>query len=158
MKKQFFDFLFQLMKTNEDIYIIFIDLGWPRVDEFIKEYPERAYTVGASEQTALDIAVGLSYAGKTPFVYTISTFYWRAAETIRTYLDHENLPCVLIGAGVGEEYSIHDGFSHSGSDIHNLFSLFHNFNQYYPDTKEEMEKDIIKAINNKRSNFINIHK
>ena len=158
MKKYFFDLLFKLMANNKDIVIIFIDLGYPRVDEFLKAYPDRAFTTGASEQTALDIAVGLSYAGKIPVVYTISTFYWRAAETIRTYLDHEKLHCILIGAGVGEEYGEHDGFSHSCTDIKDLFSLFKKFNQYYPDTEEELIKDITDAINNKKPNFVNIHK
>jgi transketolase C-terminal domain/subunit len=158
MKKQFFDFLFELMKTNKDIVIIFVGLGYPRLDEFLREYPDRAFNTEASEQTALDIAVGLSYAGKTPFVYTITTFYWRAAETIRTYLNHEKLPCVLIGAGREEEYGKEDGFSHSATDIKELFNLFKNFNQYYPDTKEEMESDIIEAIESKKPSFVNIHK
>jgi len=158
MKKLFFDLLFKLMKENKDIYIIFIDLGWPRVDEFLKEYPDRAFTVGASEQTALDMAVGLSLAGKIPFVYTISTFYWRAAETIRLYLDHENLHCVLIGAGVGEEYGKHDGFSHSCSDIKGLFALFKNFQQYYPENDVELMRYLAEAITNKKPNFINIHR
>ena len=102
MKKDFFDILFKIMKTNEDIYILFGGLGYPRVDEFLKEFPDRAFNFEASEQTMLDSAVGLAYSGKIPFIYTIASFYWRGAETIRTYLNRENLHCILIGAGVKE--------------------------------------------------------
>ena len=56
MKKDFFDYLLIKMQENKNIYMIFIDLGFPRVDEFIGAYPDRAINTGASEQTALDIA------------------------------------------------------------------------------------------------------
>jgi len=158
MKKDYFDLMFELMKENKDIYHIFVGLGWPRVDEFLKEFPDRAFNVEASEQTALDIAVGLAYSGKISFVYTISSFYWRAAETLRTYLDYENLHCILIGAGVKEEYGRHDGFSHSATDIRQLFNIFKNFVQHYPDTKDELIEAIHSGVKNKKPNFINIHR
>lgn len=140
------------------MFFIFIDLGYPRVDEFLKEFPDRAFTVGASEQTALDIAVGLSLEGKIPVLYTIASFYWRGAETIRTYFNVENLPCVLVGAGVKEEYGHEDGPSHSATDMPELFNIFKNFKQHYPDTKEELIQAIDEAISNKRPNFVNIHR
>lgn len=158
MKRDFFDILFKLMQTNKDIYIIFCGLGYPRVEEFEKEFGDRALNVEASEQTALDIATGLAYEGKIPFAYTITPFLLRGWETIRTYIDHENLHCVLIGAGVGNEYSEMDGFSHEAGDIEKHFDLMANFNQYYPNTKEQLGSDILDAIRNKKPSFINIHK
>ena len=158
MKKQFFDYMFKVMEQNKDIVLIFCGLGWPRIEQFIHNFPGRAVNTEASEQTALDIAVGLSYSGKIPVVYTISTFYWRAAETLRTYVDHENLHICLIGAGVNEEYGQTDGFSHSATDIHELFDIFTNFKQCYPETIEGLESDIDAAILNNKPNFINIHK
>lgn len=158
MKREFFDEIIKIMAKNKDIYFISIGLGWPRTDELKKKFPDRYIQTEASEQTALDIAVGLAYSGKIPITYTISSFYWRGAETIRTYLSYENLPCLLIGAGVDEEYAVHDGFSHSATDIKDLFNIFPNFKQYYPNDKIELENDIIEAINNKKPNFINIHR
>lgn len=158
MKQELFDELFKKMAENKDIYLIFVDLGYNRVDEFLEAYPDRAFTVGASEQTALDMAVGLSYAGKIPVIYTITPFYWRGAEAIRTYIDHEKLHCILIGVGVDEEYGEHDGFSHSATDIPLLFNLFSNFSQWYPENKEDLEIAIHEAIKNKYPRFINIHR
>ena len=158
MKKEFFDIMLKVMGNNPDVYLLFGDLGYPRVDEFLEKFPSNAFNVGASEQSMMDIAVGLAYEGKIPFTYTITPFYWRAAETLRTYLDHEKLPCVLIGVGVDEEYGEHDGFSHSATDIKQLFNILKNFNQYYPDSLEELKKSIDEAIRNKEPNFINIHR
>ena len=146
------------MGKNEDIYLIFVGLGYPRYDELKKKFDKRAINTEASEQTALDIAVGLAYSGKIPFVYTITPFLLRGWETIRTYLNHENLHCVLMGAGVNDEYSLHDGFSHNAKDIKKHFDLMENFVQHYPNIKTELESAIIEAINNKKPNFINIHK
>jgi transketolase C-terminal domain/subunit len=146
------------MQTNKDIYIIFCGLGWPRVDEFLKAYPGRALNGEASEQMCLDMAVGLAYEGKIPFVYTISPFLYRGWETLRTYYDHENLFVIVIAAGRNEEYSQHDGFSHSASDIPTMFNTLKNFHQYYPDNKNELEEAINKTVLEKKPALINIHK
>lgn len=158
MKKDFFDFMFKKMQENKDIYLIFCGLGWPRIDEFLKAYPDRAFNFEASEQTVLDAAVGLAYENKIPFVYTITPFLLRGFETIRTYINREKLHCVLIGAGVGDEYSKTDGFSHEAGDIMDLLGMLENINQHYPDNKEELIKCIDEAIKIKEPHFVNIHK
>src|SRR5882724_3243479 len=99
MKKIFFDLLIQYMHDNPDVYFISVGLGWPRTDELAKLFPIRYVQTEAAEQTALDIAVGLAYAGKIPVVYTITPFLLRGFETIRTYINHEKLNVKLVGAG-----------------------------------------------------------
>src|SRR3990167_10383405 len=117
MKKTFFDLMFEYMKKNMDIFLIFCGLGYPRYDECKKEFGDRAINVEASEQTALDIACGLAVSDKIPIVYSITPFLlWRGAETIRTYINHERLNVTLIGAGRDEDYTVHDGFSHDAKD------------------------------------------
>lgn len=120
------------MQTNKNIYIIFAGLGWPRVDEFKKEFPDRAYNVEAAEQTAADICTGLAYSGKIPFIYTITPFYLRCFETIRTYWDHEKLHVCAIGAGRDQDYSLHDGFSHEAGDIPHILGMLPNLVEYMP--------------------------
>lgn len=156
MKRDFFDILFRLMQENKNIYIIFVGLGYPRVEEFQKEFGNRAINTEASEQVALDIAVGLCYESKIPFVYTITPFFYRAWETIRTYIAHENLNVKLVGAGRGTDYSIHDGYSHDACDIEKSLMLFSNIKQYYPDTKEEVLKMIKNMIKLKTPAFISL--
>lgn len=158
MKRDFFDYMYQVMLANEQVYLIFIGLGFPRLDEFRKAFGDRAINTEASEQTALDIAVGLAYAGKIPFTYTITTFYLRAMETLRTYIDHECLPVKMIGAGVGDEYSEMDGFSHEAGDVPFILSTLPNITQYHPSTTDAMKAMIDLTLQSKNPAFINIHK
>jgi len=158
MKKDFFDYLFHLMSENGNIYFISVGLGWPRLEEFQKNFPNRYIQTEASEQSALDIAVGLAYSGKTPVVYTITPFYLRAFETIRTYINHENLNIIMVGVGRDDDYSKHDGFSHDASDIEYILKTQHNVFQYYPNTIIEMKQAFTIALTIKGPNFISIRK
>lgn len=144
------------MFQNKDIYFISCGLGWPRTDE-LKKFKDRFVQAEASEQTALDISVGLAYEGKMPFVYTITTFFLRGYETIRTYIDHEHLNVKLIGAGRDDDYSKHDGFSHECGDIPDLLSFF-DIKQYFPETNEEMKQNLDEMITNKNPEFLSIKK
>lgn len=156
MKKDFFDYMHTVMETHKDVYFLMCGLGWPRVDEFLKKYPDRAFNTEASEQTALDIAVGLAYAGKIPILYTISPFYLRGFETIRTYFSHENLPVIMIGAGRDKEYSEHDGFSHYEGDMGKILSTLPHIGVSYPPTVSKMQAEIQGAIKDRKPWYINI--
>jgi len=156
MKNKFFDYMDKVMETNKDVYLLFVGLGWPRITEFMKKYPDRAINTEASEQTALDIAVGLAYAGKTPFVYTITPFLYRGFETIRTYINRESLNVKLIGVGRNDEYSKHDGFSHDATDAWSILGAMTNVRQLYPDTDTEMTSMIDSALGSSFPFFISI--
>lgn len=157
MRKDFFDYLLKLMSENEKIYIIFMGLGYPRYEEFKKKYPSRVINSEASEQTALDIAVGLSMSGKIVFTYTITPFYWRAAETIRYYVTHEHIPVMMCGAGRDDDYSKEDGYSHDARDIGPLMKLL-KIKTYWPNTKEEMESAVIDMVKSKSSSFLSLRR
>jgi transketolase C-terminal domain/subunit len=158
MKRDFFNILIDLMAINKDIYIISLGLGWPRTDELKQKYSDRYIQCEASEQAGLDIAVGLCYERKIPFIYTITPFFLRAFETIRTYINYEKLHCILIGAGRDGEYSDMDGFSHNAEDIKQIMDTQKNINQYYPDNIDELKIAINEALQNINPCFINIHK
>ncbi len=159
MKKDFFDYLINtILPSNPNIYFISIGLGWPRTDEIAKKFPKQYIQTEASEQTALDIAVGLAYAGKLPITYTITPFYLRAFETIRTYINHENLHVIMIGAGRNDDYSKHDGFSHEAGDIPEILLTMKNIDKWYPNSVKEMHTDIDLGIQLKQPCFISIPK
>jgi transketolase len=158
MKKEFFDAMLGIMRRNKDVYLIFADLGYPRVEEFLKEFPDRVINTGASEQTALDIAVGLAYEGKIPFVYTITPFLLRGFETIRTYINHENLNVKLIGAGRDDDYSKDHGFSHDAKDAREVFALFKNIVKFYPESKEELADIMRELLETKEPVFLSLRR
>ena len=158
MKRAFFDAIMPLMEKNKDIYFISAGLGWPRTDELKEKFPKRYIQAEAAEQTALDISVGLSYSGKIPFIYTITPFFYRGWETIRTYINHESLSVKLIGAGRGTDYSMHDGYSHDACDFGDFLDHFGNITQYWPKEKKELGWILDDMLANDKPCFLSLRR
>ncbi len=170
MKKDFFDYMHKVLTEHEDVYFLMAGLGYPRVDEFLEKYPNRAFNTEASEQATLDMAVGLAYAGKIPVVYSITPFLlYRGFETIRSYINHEDLPVILVGVGRDDDYSKHDGFSHDAQDDKKLFfgawddsdglleaGILDNVECAWPDSPTQLEEEIQLAIRDRIPTYINI--
>lgn len=157
MRKDFFDHLLKIMGHDERIYIIFVGLGYPRYEEFKRKFPTRIINTEAAEQTALDIASGLAMSGMIPFVYTITPFYWRAAETIRFYINHETLHVIMCGAGRGNDYSKEDGFSHDAGDINVLMDGL-QISSYWPNNKRQLIDCINIAVKNDKPSFLSLRR
>lgn len=158
MKKAFFDHMHTVMQNNPDVVFLMAGLGWPRVDEFLEKYPDRAFNTEASEQATMDIAVGLAYANKIPIVYSITPFLlYRPFETWRTYINHEKLHVIGVGVGRDDEYSNHDGYSHDATDDAKILEGLKNIIREWPTDEEEMRKIITQAVGEKEHPwYINI--
>lgn len=143
------------MELNNKIYLINCDLGYKMFNRIEKDFPDRYYNVGASEQAGLDICVGLSYEGKIPFFYTITPFLLRGFETIRTYLVYEKLHCILVGSGRDKDYSI-DGISHDATDIPRYLEALQGLKTYFPENKEEMPDILQKVLQIPLPSFISL--
>ena len=73
--------LAELGRTNENVVALCADLvGSLKMDEFIKENPERFFQVGVAEANMMGIAAGLTVGGKIPFTGTFANF-----STARVY-------------------------------------------------------------------------
>jgi transketolase len=138
MRRLFSDILYNKMKTNDKIWLIAVDLGYKMFDDIFRDFPERTLNPGAAEQAAMGIAVGLAQENKIPFVYSITPFLlFRAAETLRNYVNYESANVKLIGSGRNGDY-LHDGQSHWAFDAGNILKCFPNIEQLWPETKEEI--------------------
>lgn len=143
-RKYFFDSLYELMRKDENIVLITADLGYFFADRIKEELPNQYYNVGAAEQAALTIAVGMALSGKIPVVYSITPFIiFRPFEVIRNYLDHENIPVILVGGGRGEDY-LHLGFSHFATD-HEILKQFKNIQFIVPENEFNLSEIIYSA-------------
>ena len=60
MRRKFASDLYLLMKEDSDIILITADLGYGMFDQIRKDFPDQFYNVGAAEQVAVDIAVGMN--------------------------------------------------------------------------------------------------
>lgn len=155
MRREFFIKLYNSMQDNPNVIAITADLGYGGFDNIMNNLPKQFINCGAAEQTMLDTAVGLAQAGKIPICYTITPFYYRAYETIRTYINHESIPIIMIGSGRNDDYK-HDGFSHYAGDDRLLFSPFKNITCFWPDTVEEMERRVDEMLETKRPYYLNL--
>lgn len=137
MRGHFFWHLYDEMEANKDIVLICVDLGYGAADSLRDDFPDQVIITGASEQAAMGMAVGLALSGKIPLIYSITPFLlWRPAETIRLYVNNENVNVKLIGSGRDGDYSDppkgHDGFSHDAKDAKQFLRQFPNIVQYWP--------------------------
>ena len=148
--------LHSLMGGNSRVWCLSGDLGFGVLDKIRDDYPDRFLNCGASEQAMLGIAVGLALEEKIPFVYTITSFFMRAAETIGLYLDGEQIPVKLVGSGIFNDYKI-DGPSHNGTRAQKYLRSLQIVN-FYPKTKEEVPGTVLEMINNGKPSFIGLRR
>lgn len=152
----FFGALHNEMVNNKDIYVVTADLGFGMLDSIKRDFPERFINVGAAEMCALDVSVGLALEGKIPFVYTITSFFMRAAEPIALYLKHEGIPVFMVGGGRDQDYE-HDGISHDAKFAQDFINSL-NIMTYYPDTKEQAGSLLHEVLGHIEPSFISLRR
>lgn len=105
--------LTELGRTNPNVVALCADLiGSLKMDEFIKENPERFYQVGIAEANMMGIAAGLTIGGKIPFTGTFANFSTgRVYDQIRqsiAYSDKNVKICAShAGLTLGEDGATH---------------------------------------------------
>lgn len=105
--------LTELGRTNPNVVALCADLiGSLKMDEFIKENPERFFQVGIAEANMMGIAAGLTIGGKIPFTGTFANFSTgRVYDQIRqsiAYSDKNVKICAShAGLTLGEDGATH---------------------------------------------------
>ena len=148
--------LLEQMKVNDKIFVVTGDLGFGQFDKIRDQFPNRFINVGAAEQAALGVAVGLALEGKIPFVYTITSFYLRAAETLSLYVSGEQVPVRLVGGGRDGDYA-HDGPSHHAGVVQSFITHL-DIKEYYPEDKEDVPALVDKMVNSDKPSFISLRR
>ena len=158
MRRIFADILYQQMTQNENIWVITADLGYKMWDKIRDDYPRRFLNVGASEQAMMGMAVGLALEGKIPVVYSITPFLlYRSFETIRNYVNHEQIPVKLIGSGRGKDYE-HDGFSHWAQEDRDVLKILSHIESRWPESNDELPALIDEMITRPVPYYLNLKK
>ena len=156
MRKTFAEELYKTMSKNNKVYLLVGDLGFGYFDKIREDFPDRYINCGASEQSMIGIAVGLALEGKIPFVYTITSFYLRAAETINLYLHHEQVPVKLIGSGLFNDYE-HDGYSHDGTQAQKFIQSL-NIEWFATIYKKDIKRLLFEMMRNNKPSFIGLRR
>ena len=109
----FGDGLTELGRTNPNVVALCADLiGSLKMDQFIKENPERFFQIGIAEANMIGIAAGLTIGGKIPFTGTFANFSTgRVYDQIRqsvAYSDKNVKICAShAGLTLGEDGATH---------------------------------------------------
>ena len=104
-RDEFIEKLFIEAKNNSDIVFISVDMGAPALDQWREQLPNQFIVAGISEQNAINLAAGLSRAGKKPYVYMMACWVARCFEQIRYSCAMAQNPITILGAGVGLGYA-----------------------------------------------------
>ena len=105
--------LLELGKENENIVVLDADLsGATKTKLFAKEFPERFFDMGISEQDMMSTAAGMSTMGKIPYASTFAVFAaGRAYDQIRNSICYPKLNVKICathaGITVGEDGATH---------------------------------------------------
>ena len=109
----FGDGLTELGRTNPDVVALCADLiGSLKMNQFIKENPERFFQIGIAEANMMGIAAGLTIGGKIPFTGTFANFSTgRVYDQIRQSIAYsgKNVKICASHAGLtlGEDGATH---------------------------------------------------
>ena len=109
----FGDGLTELGRTNPNVVALCADLiGSLKMNQFIKENPERFFQIGIAEANMMGIAAGLTIGGKIPFTGTFANFSTgRVYDQIRQSIAYsgKNVKVCASHAGLtlGEDGATH---------------------------------------------------
>lgn len=135
------------MKLNElaekDQSITAVTAGMPDgtgLWVFAKQYPERCFDVGISEEHAAGMAAGMALHGMKPYLALYSTFLQRAYDQINIdiCLNRANVKLLIDRAGLNGA----DGETHQGVFDVSLLMGLPNLTLCSPATKQELLRDI----------------
>src|SRR5690606_11239524 len=105
--------LLEAGRQNENVVALCADLiGSLKMNDFIKEFPERFFQIGIAEANMMGIAAGLTIGGKIPFTGTFANFSTgRVNDQIRQSIAYsgKNVKICASHAGLtlGEDGATH---------------------------------------------------
>ncbi|WP_165917129.1 transketolase family protein [Flaviaesturariibacter aridisoli] len=109
----FGDGIVEVARSNENVVALTADLaGSLKLQQFIKEFPERFVQVGIAEANMIGIAAGLTIGGKIPYTTTFANFSTgRVYDQIRQSVAYSNKNVKICashaGVTLGEDGATH---------------------------------------------------
>tara|TARA_Y100000816_G_C26085808_1_gene572966 strand:- start:114 stop:1001 length:888 start_codon:yes stop_codon:yes gene_type:complete len=158
MRNLFINQLTKEAKKNKKIVLVVGDLGFNVVEPFKKQFPNRFFNAGVSEQSMMGIACGLASKGFHVFVYSIANFpTFRCAEQIRNDMDYHNLPVTIVSIGSGLGYG-NLGYSHHALQDYALMRSFPNTVICSPNCNEELISVMNYIFQNPQPTYLRLDK
>ena len=123
----------EIGKENKNIVVLDSDLaGATKSNIFKKEFPERFFDMGISEQDMIGTAAGMAACGKIPYASTFAVFAaGRAYDQIRNSVCYPNLNVKVCGSHAGITVG-EDGATHQMLEDINIMKALPNMKVYCP--------------------------
>lgn len=132
MRNTFVNTLFDLVKNDNDTFLITGDLGFGVLDKFKEEYPNKYLNAGISEQNMSSIAAGMALEGKKIFTYSIANFpTLRCLEQIRNDITYHDADVKIVSIGAGMAYG-GAGMSHHATEDISIIRALPNITVFSP--------------------------
>lgn len=118
---------------NKNVVVLDSDLaGATKSSIFKKEFPNRFFDIGISEQDMIGTAAGMATCGKIPFASTFAVFATgRAYDQIRNNVCYPNLNVKICGSHAGITVG-EDGATHQMLEDINIMKALPNMRVYCP--------------------------
>lgn len=118
---------------NKNVVVLDSDLaGATKSSIFKKEFPERFFDMGISEQDMIGTAAGMAACGKIPFASTFAVFAaGRAYDQIRNSVCYPNLNVKICGSHAGITVG-EDGATHQMLEDINIMKALPNMKVFCP--------------------------
>ena len=132
-RESFGEALAKLGSENKNIVVLDADLaGATKSGIFAKEFPDRFFDMGISEQDMIATAAGLSTCGKIPFACSFAVFSTgRAYDQVRNSVCYPNLNVKICGSHAGITVG-EDGGTHQMLEDINLMRGLPNMVVFSP--------------------------
>ena len=147
VRDTFFNKIYSMVESGEDIFVLSSDLGAPSLDDFRKNYPERFINVGIAEQCLIAMAAGLVEAGKKVVAYGLNPFpMTRAFDQFRCLMGEMKIPVTLCALNAGI-CSAAAGYTHMATEVFAMARMVPNVKIYYPSDETISEILAEKTLN-----------
>jgi transketolase len=140
MRQTCLNMVYELAKADDRVAFIGSDLSPGLLAGMKKEFPDRWYMEGVSEQNIIGMAAGMALDGVIPYVNTIATFITRRCyEQVAVDLCLHDLPVRLIANGGGLVYAPL-GPTHEAIEDIAIMRALPNMTVVAPADAEEMKR------------------
>ena len=125
--------MLELGRKNKNVVALCADLsGSLKLDEFIKEFPERFFQAGVAEANMIGVAAGLTIGGKIPFASTFANFATgRVYDQIRQCIAYSNKNVKICASHAGLTLG-EDGATHQILEDIGLMKMLPNMTVIVP--------------------------
>jgi hypothetical protein len=156
LKVIFFSWIQKQLAHNPRILLLTLDLGYPHLQNLLKQFPQQVLNLGVCEQNALLVSAGLSRSGFRVYLYGASSFtLWRGAEILKLYLQDLN-QVTIVGNGGGFAYGVMGPTHHNLNDYGLLRLISPEILCYFPCHKEHLLRGLDSSLKENKLQYFRL--